>query len=1021
MSTVSLAGAPAKRAPGVLLISPGIIKWTDMDFGLPHLVSMAGWLKQTTGVRVEILDLNYEGGDHDHLIRTIDSLGPHLVIGLSTFSSFDYRRVMALAGVLRQHYPEVPLVTGGYHASALPDDVVFDGSPFTSVVLGEGELPMQKIVESLLGGARAEDLQRVYPAELIQDLDVLPMYDWSALDRYWPRAKQIGKKFQIFLSRGCPYHCTFCMERSKSGYSWRAYTPDRAVAELERLSTHTDLGHWMVNVADPLFGFKRRWRRSVLEGIARKSLFPRSYWTLTRSDDLQRDDLQLLADARFAIGIGLESGAPDMLKTMQKGNKADRYLDAVRRLARLSDEVGLTWASNLIIGHPGETPETMAQTADFIRELFLSRPITRGWLSVDPFRLYPGSYVHEVMAHWEKAYGARFFHKAWWRSWYSASFRAEHLDPSSTVDFRQRVDFMHATYAPILEQISERFVGQGRPEVDGVWRASIDGQRRMLSSTSRERTLQLAKFVQREDDRATAEGRAKAGAPEAPVELAIPVGLQVRDPKIRRREGAVRRMLDSGVLRTEALVDALLQVRPEDWMPDDVAAAMLTDAPPLPDAEGLLPIALPFRVLAMGLEALEPPNGAVVVEGSARSGYVSAVLRHLVGPDGRVLALRPQPGHLWAPGSEASIAECIDVPQAQLLATLRDHPLTDGGAVDRIWFGATLPRLPAFVAGRLASGGRIVTSLGPRFRPQDLVVRTRPDSDDADGPLAERIIARVSVPVYGGSGGWIPAPDIVAHDPSGVRIARWEAPALAAHVLAHLDLGADAACTYDPTLPDKPWVAPLLAAYRRAPGHLAVQVVGLQFDRVESLIDTLRFDPPAGLTDPHGRALATRFADALEHEAGHTVPPATEPSEDPELTDALTTLAALRQAMWAPSGKAAPPLVILDAPALGPHGRATQHGRERRVAVSLAQPAEHVLCQVLHEEMHPITDPVVLLERRERAANRDAQPRSTQAGSPGFGVHAELEAVAVQATEAFLQARSPEWIPAFERWRARFS
>ncbi len=120
--------------PAVLLISPGILKWTDMDFGLPHLVSMGGYLRQHTGVRVELLDLNYEGGDHVRLLRTIESLGPLLVVGVSCYSSFDYMRVMALARFLRDHLPGVPLVTGGYHASALPEDVVFDGSPFDAVV-----------------------------------------------------------------------------------------------------------------------------------------------------------------------------------------------------------------------------------------------------------------------------------------------------------------------------------------------------------------------------------------------------------------------------------------------------------------------------------------------------------------------------------------------------------------------------------------------------------------------------------------------------------------------------------------------------------------------------------------------------------------------------------------------------------------------------------------------------------------------------------------------------------------------
>ena len=125
------------REPAVLLLSPGIIKWTDMDFGLPHLVALGGYLRQHTGVRVEILDLNYEGGDHATLAKRIEELGPFLLVGLSCYSSFDYRRVMALAGFLKTLLPDVPLVTGGYHASAVPDDVVYDGSPFDAVVLEE--------------------------------------------------------------------------------------------------------------------------------------------------------------------------------------------------------------------------------------------------------------------------------------------------------------------------------------------------------------------------------------------------------------------------------------------------------------------------------------------------------------------------------------------------------------------------------------------------------------------------------------------------------------------------------------------------------------------------------------------------------------------------------------------------------------------------------------------------------------------------------------------------------------------
>ena len=118
------------RTPAVLLLSPGILKWTDLDFGLPHLVSLGGYLQAHTDVRVEIIDLGYEGGDHRHLAGLLDDLGPYLLVGVSCYSSFDYLRVLSLGRFVKTLLPDVPLVAGGYHASALPDDLRFDGSPF---------------------------------------------------------------------------------------------------------------------------------------------------------------------------------------------------------------------------------------------------------------------------------------------------------------------------------------------------------------------------------------------------------------------------------------------------------------------------------------------------------------------------------------------------------------------------------------------------------------------------------------------------------------------------------------------------------------------------------------------------------------------------------------------------------------------------------------------------------------------------------------------------------------------------
>ncbi len=966
--------------PAVLLISPGILKWTDMDFGLPHMVSLGGYLKHHTGVRVELLDLNYEGGDHHQLLRTIEALGPFLMVGVSCYSSFDYRRVMALAAFLKKALPDVPLVTGGYHASALPGDVVFEGSPFTSVVQGEAEAPMRQMVEVLLGGGQLEP--RYGPA-VVAELDDLPPTDWSLLDRYWPRATTLGRKFQIYLSRGCPYRCTFCMERSKSGYAWRAHSPERAVDELARLARKTDLSQWVVNIADPLFGFRRDWRRQVLMGIVEKGLLPRAYWTLTRSDDLDEPDFELLGRARFSIGIGLESGSPSMLRRMQKGNTPERYLGQVKRLADRSHAHGITWAVNVIVGHPGETRESMGETAGFIRELFSVHDTTRGWLSIDPFRLYPGSAVATSRAQWERDTGAVFYSPEWWKGWYDHAFHAQHLDPSGALSYAERVRFMHETYAPIVADIGRRFVGQGR-EVDAVYRNSIRGQLDALSEERRDHDLRMGE-----------QGRHVTGGGSG---LTVPLGLRMKDPWTRRREAAIRRLLDRGVLRSEDLVEALLQEGPERWMSEEEAEAVLDERAVPRAAEGLPPRALGLSTVAMGLEALEPEAGMTAVDLAAGSGWVAALLSRLVGPEGRVLA-----HHLPEDGVGLG-----DLPgNVQRVERTLDRLMGFEERVDRIWLGAALPRAPRHFAKALKPGGRAVTLVGPRFRAQRLV-RLVPDGD---GGLDKQELARVTAPVLAGPGGWMAAP-VFPERERRVRFGRRLAPALAYHVLGFLDLGADAANLHTPRDTTPAWVDGLAAAYAAAPGRLVLHGAALAYDDVDAWLEALAEHP--ALADAAGQALFAVFAAAVAAER-----PAFEAAWS-ERADAVqhaerrlgAALERLRERLYQQQG-APPPLLVLDCPALGGRGRATTAGGTRLVATSLSEDEGHVLLQLLHEEMHAITDPIV------RAEHDGTAPRDTRKGSAGWGLHVALEATAVGATDAFLKARAPELLHDFGRWRAR--
>ena len=250
---------------------------------------------------------------------------------------------------------------------------------------------------------------------------------------------------------------------------------------------------------------------------------------------------------------------------------------------------------------------------------------------------------------------------------------------------------------------------------------------------------------------------------------------------------------------------------------------------------------------------------------------------------------------------------------------------------------------------------------------------------------------------------------------SGIRWTREREPALVFHVLAHLDLGGDAASIYDETLPEREWVKGLREAYAAAPGRLQVHAVGL---RLREGLEGLREDPPPGLRDAMGRRLLERLLDAMASEreafaeAWRASEAEAEARRDEVAARVSGPLAMLRRALWEQHGDP-PALTVLDCPSLGLAGRGANDQHGRIVAVSLAAPIDHLQCQILHEEIHPVTDPVI----RE---TMPATAQDTRAGAPGHALHAALEHAAIEVGEALILARAPEWSTAYARWRARF-
>jgi protein-L-isoaspartate(D-aspartate) O-methyltransferase len=663
----------------VLLLWPGADAATAGNFGVPQLVLLGTHARVQTGAHVEIRDLELEQAfgpvSLPRLLAGPDGRG-YDIIALSAYSSFDHLKCTAIAEIARELYPEAVIMVGGYHPSARPLDYVFDGSAFDICVVGEGERPLVRVIESVAGGAPLRNM--VLGPDAIDDLDTLPPADWSLLGRYQKIARRMASQAQVYLSRGCPFDCAFCMERAKREVSWRPLSVERALAEIESLHRFLDLRGWTLYFGDALFGMRKSWRREFLEGLARLSIPVEKYWLLIRVDLIEDEDLRLFGAANCGLGFGLESGDPQQLAIIRKSGRLDTYLDRMEDIATRALVHQVPWGANVICGHPGETPASLERSAAYLRKLFLRTGGTSGFLSVDPFRLYPGSPIDAERSFYEQTYGTRFHRPHWWDDG-DPEFLAEWVDPSAELDYLERERLQHELLDPILAQIESHFAYRG-PARNYFLRAvheQVEFGRSRLHYLGRYFAWQGYLGRRRKSDR---ERREYA-----------PLRSMCRE---HRRERLERIAATAAIDLDHPVLSAIVEIPRERFVPTDQVNESVRDvAIPLDDSGAATVSAMHAYARSFSLLGVGP--GDRVLDLGAGTGYGTALLRVLVGEHGRVRGIEIDPALVET--GQRNLAELDGGSVAELSCTDACDPSSwgfDARDFAKVTVGFALEQLP---------------------------------------------------------------------------------------------------------------------------------------------------------------------------------------------------------------------------------------------------------------------------------------------------------------------------------------
>lgn len=676
-----------RDVPRVLLLWPGGLFGQGRNFGVPQLLALAGAVHARTTARVDVVDLDAERAFGAVDLRKLLEPGYDLV-GITCYSSYDYLKVLALGEAVKRVLPRAWLVTGGYHPSARPGDFTRPGSPFDYVVAGDGEGPLVRLVRALESGRRP--LLPVVAPEAEAAADLRP-YDWSLLDRYRPVARKVASQAEIYLSRGCPYDCSFCMERAKRDVSWRAFEPEEALEELRRLDAWLDLSRFTLFVADALFGMKRAWRRALLEGLARRPLRARKVWLLIRVDLVEREDLELMARANVAPGFGLESGDPGQLRLIRKAGKLDSYLEHMREVAGWARELDVPWGANVIVGHPGETEATLRTSARYLERLFLDDPRgTTGFLSVDPFRLYPGSPIDEDRAGWEARTGMRVHRYPWWEDG-DQELLSEWVDPSEGLDYRTTQRLRRELLGPVLRAIPARFAYQGpsRPYFERAIREQIE----LVAPKRALHELGLFHLWSGLLGGASAE----------------PAGALAADDELAATARARRAETTETIAASPRVRAALVEVPRERFVRADDVARASEDAPLALDDEGASTVSA-LHAYARSFELLGLAPGDRFLDLGAGRGYGVALAAHVVGAGGTARGVEIAP-ELVAHAGPALATLGLAAPRASV--DVGDaHDVAAWGDADRVMVAFALRTIPDAFRAALRPGARLVAPVG---------------------------------------------------------------------------------------------------------------------------------------------------------------------------------------------------------------------------------------------------------------------------------------------------------------------
>ena len=353
----------------ICLVNPTPEKITELSgTGIPHigLGYLSAYLKKNMDhVKLFVIDGKCNDLNRKDLIDKIESVNPDF-LGITSFTQEIYDAAFIVRKMKTVNKNLITCI-GGVHVTGVEEQVLQEFREFDYAVIGEGEITLYNMLMEIQKGQSPERIKGLIyrdkdgsirknpPADLIMDIDTLPIPDWRFASK--------AKSYPVMSARGCPFRCVFCMR--PYGNRPRMRSPQKVVDEIEYVH-NTYKNKNFIFYDESLGAVKSKFVEILDEIIARGLNKKISFDGHTHVNLVSSQLFDKMKTAGFlSIGLGVESGDKDILKNIGKGITREKVINAVK----LAKQAGLQTSAYFILGMPNETYMSAFKTISFAKKL----------------------------------------------------------------------------------------------------------------------------------------------------------------------------------------------------------------------------------------------------------------------------------------------------------------------------------------------------------------------------------------------------------------------------------------------------------------------------------------------------------------------------------------------------------------------------------------------------------------------------------------------------------------------------